>query len=472
MRLSQPRRLASPAAERSGTVSPGTQGQFAFYNGAGTTLTATSSLFISPAGYIGIGNSSPSYKLDVTGLGHFTGLVDAANFVATSSSATTTLSGMLAVGSNAFNVLSNGNVGVGTGSPQSPLDVNGAAIIDDGGLTINRVPTNWSRNQFTLTRGTIGSTAAIGGMNTGRNSGSGPYTIFLNNQAEGTRSYTLQDITIYETGDVGIGFPAIDSAPPAPGAKLDVRGSDSTSATNALVVKNSSLSQLLTVRDDGNLGIATTTPWGRLSITGSGTGATNDFVFADSNNVPKFVIQDNGNIGIGTTSPFTNLAVNGSGYFTNSLTAPIIDNGGQAVNVLAFGAKNDGTGDNGPTFNAAFQRLSASKGGTVVVPAGTYNFNTSVDLSRFTVGSVVTIEMSGAILQTSQPITIFNRMPADQSTALNTMVDATFFIHGGTFKGTNTPVRSASFLGPRTAPSSTACNSAILTSASTVRSTS
>ena len=114
---------------------------------------------------------------------------------------------------------------------------------------------------------------------------------------------------------------------------------------------------------------------------------------------------------------------------------------------MAFGAKNDGTGDNGPAFNAAFQSLSASKGGTVVVPAGTYNFTTSVDLSRFTAGSVVTIEMSGAILQTSQAITIFNRMPANQSTALNTMVDATFFIHGGTFKGTNTTGQIGIFLG-------------------------
>jgi|GEM_PF-4183501 hypothetical protein len=53
----------------------------------------------------------------------------------------------------------------------------------------------------------------------------------------------------------------------------------------------------------GNLGIGTTTPWGKLSVTGSGTGTGLAFAVADSANTPRFVIQDNGNVGIGTTSP-------------------------------------------------------------------------------------------------------------------------------------------------------------------------
>src|SRR3990167_2858010 len=43
----------------SGTVGSGTQGQFPFYNAAGTTLTATSTLFLSQAGRIGIGQETP-----------------------------------------------------------------------------------------------------------------------------------------------------------------------------------------------------------------------------------------------------------------------------------------------------------------------------------------------------------------------------------------------------------------------------
>ena len=42
-------------------------------------------------------------------------------------SATTTLAGMLAVGSNALNVLSNGNVGIGTVSPNTKFEVCGTS---------------------------------------------------------------------------------------------------------------------------------------------------------------------------------------------------------------------------------------------------------------------------------------------------------------------------------------------------------
>ena len=51
----------------SGGGSPGTQGQFAFYNTAGTTLTATSSLFLAQSGNIGIGTVTPLATLDVNG---------------------------------------------------------------------------------------------------------------------------------------------------------------------------------------------------------------------------------------------------------------------------------------------------------------------------------------------------------------------------------------------------------------------
>lgn len=53
----------------SGTVGSGTQGQFAFYNAAGTTLTATSSLFLAQSGNIGISTTSPSAKLAIDNSG-------------------------------------------------------------------------------------------------------------------------------------------------------------------------------------------------------------------------------------------------------------------------------------------------------------------------------------------------------------------------------------------------------------------
>jgi len=49
----------------SGTVNSGTTGQIPYYAANGTTLTATSTLFISTAEKVGIGTTSPSYKLEV-----------------------------------------------------------------------------------------------------------------------------------------------------------------------------------------------------------------------------------------------------------------------------------------------------------------------------------------------------------------------------------------------------------------------
>jgi len=48
-------------------ASAGTQGQFAFYNANGTTVSGTSTLFITQAGNIGIGTTTPDFKLTVTG---------------------------------------------------------------------------------------------------------------------------------------------------------------------------------------------------------------------------------------------------------------------------------------------------------------------------------------------------------------------------------------------------------------------
>ncbi len=51
----------------SGTVGSGTTGQFPYYAGAGMTLTATSTIFVSTASNVGIGTSSPTNLLQVEG---------------------------------------------------------------------------------------------------------------------------------------------------------------------------------------------------------------------------------------------------------------------------------------------------------------------------------------------------------------------------------------------------------------------
>lgn len=75
----------------------------------------------------------------------------------------------------------------------------------------------------------------------------------------------LDSFTVSANPDrVGIGVPT-------PTARLDIQGSGATSATNALRVRNSAGTNLLTVRNDGYLGIGTNTPLSTLDILGGNT---------------------------------------------------------------------------------------------------------------------------------------------------------------------------------------------------------
>jgi hypothetical protein len=129
-----------------------------------TSLPFAANLLV--GGNVGIGTTNPTYKLDVSGLGRFTGLVDAANFVATSSSvaslfnggflslASTTIgngaqAGGLTISGGATttgNAYFAGNVGIGTQSPAVKLSVSGGNIsIDAGSSLLLSTPTdsNW-----------------------------------------------------------------------------------------------------------------------------------------------------------------------------------------------------------------------------------------------------------------------------------------------------------------------------------------
>ncbi|MEK7144858.1 MAG: hypothetical protein AAB794_03320, partial [Patescibacteria group bacterium] len=72
----------------------------------GGNATTTSTGTFTTNGSVGIGVTSPTYALDVSGLGHFTGLVDAANFVATSTSITSIFRGGI-LANNASSTITN-----------------------------------------------------------------------------------------------------------------------------------------------------------------------------------------------------------------------------------------------------------------------------------------------------------------------------------------------------------------------------
>lgn len=75
----------------------------------------------------------------------------------------------------------------------------------------------------------------------------------------------LDSFTVFVNPDrVGIGVPT-------PTARLDIQGSGATSATNALRVRNSAGTNLLTVRNDSRIGIGQSAPTSTLDIQGANT---------------------------------------------------------------------------------------------------------------------------------------------------------------------------------------------------------
>jgi lysophospholipase L1-like esterase len=82
----------------------------------------------------------------------------------------------------------------------------------------------------------------------------------------------------------------------------------------------------------GSVGVGTTTPWGKLSVTGANTSATTPgFVVADSNNNPLLSVFDNGYTGIGTTTPGSLLSLGSLVNFTTA-TSTFYSAGGLNLN--------------------------------------------------------------------------------------------------------------------------------------------
>jgi hypothetical protein len=141
-------------------------------------------------------------------------------------------------------------------------------------------------------------------------------------------------------------------------ARVQIKGSGTTSATTAFRVENANASGSMVVLDDGNVGIGIAAPLkplhintnnndttlsfrisndnagGRAGLTFNlpnntnqnwsiGASDTRAFVIADGVSLqsnPSLTILPGGNVGIGTTTPSYKLDVSGSGNFTNNLT--------------------------------------------------------------------------------------------------------------------------------------------------------
>ncbi len=357
-------------------------------------------------GNLGIGTTTPGTPLSVTGNGVLTGRLTVSSLVATSTTATSTFFGNLMIG----NALCNGT------------------LCDSGGI-FNAIPT---ANQTSFLSNDLSSTITTGNTSVGAyaadchsqyNASSSPH------QAISDTNYSAQCFTGPNfnsanalegglfAGQVIPGLPANSYVEVVqPGAMLfGALGTDVTKAFMTwsigggyamgnydMTLKN--VDTFLGPNDaNGGLGLGSTTPFARLSLSASST-ASFDYMDVGSTtnglsgaNSSIFTIKNNGRIGIGTSSPFANFAIN---PIAGSAPNQFVIGSSTATNFIVANNGSVGLGTSTPAAVLAIQGKANTFGtlpASVLLVRGTSDGNSAgetVDIKAG--GAAKTIISSGA----------------------------------------------------------------------------
>jgi len=330
-------------------------------------------LFVSSSGQVGIRNTVPNSDLEIYGVGSNNGTLrltrgnNNANYVALSGGTSGAIynintSGVQdhifqTGGTERMRISGSGNVGIGTSTPATALEVNG--VIRTPQMSIGGLDSG--RNQFlTYTSGpvyrmfsTLGQYASlgIGSLSVGSTYGG------ISGSAN----------TVFIEGNTSIGTTTQS-------ARLQVRGSGATSATTALRVENTNASASLVVLDDGSVGVGTSTITAKLDVRINQANAStvpylnllndaagyvgytfkkvgsNDLGLYGNYTTPpamlwKYVSTNEGYVGINTASPVASLHVSGS---SGSVLLKI-DSPASSSILYISGSGNVGVGTSTPT---------------------------------------------------------------------------------------------------------------------------
>ena len=286
---------------------------FRSHNDSGSTRNTV--VTMTGAGNVGIGTTTPGYKLSISGTGgdqiELYGTGGAKSWRIGSGNNTTQNFSIIETGSaERFTIAAGGNVGIGTSSPAEMLEI-------------------WGDIKF-------GATGNVTRELIWERSGAERSKLYVNSGNDFVIQMNAIDRVFVDinTGNVGIGNNT-------PSEKLNVEGTvaaqvftaTSSTATSTfysadLAATTGSANRWGLLFGGGNYGSITADPNSSagLRITRLDTGPltfgqNSNAAFKSQTFTPQMTLNTSGNLGIATTSPFTKLSVGGNAYIGGNLTA-------------------------------------------------------------------------------------------------------------------------------------------------------